>query len=54
VTHYYEKCILNCIIEPAGKTPFGRPKHRWRRLKSVFMEYGLRGVDWIYLAQDIN
>jgi hypothetical protein len=41
--------------EPEGKTPLGRPRHKWRIiLKWIFMGYGLRSMDWIYLAQDTD
>jgi hypothetical protein len=38
--------------ELEGKTPLGRPGHRWEAIKVDLKEIGLGGVDWIDLAQD--
>jgi hypothetical protein len=36
-----------------GKTPLGRPKHRWEdNVKLDHGEIRWEGEDWIYLAQD--
>jgi hypothetical protein len=38
---------------PEGKSPLGRPRHRWvDNIKMDLLEIGLGGVDWIGLAQD--
>jgi hypothetical protein len=37
----------------AGKRPFRRPRHRWEdNIGMVLRETGLKGMDWMYLAQD--
>jgi hypothetical protein len=39
--------------KPEGKKPSGRPRHRWEDgVRMDLREIGLRGVDWIRLAQD--
>jgi hypothetical protein len=36
-----------------GKRPLGRPRHNWiNNIQMDHLEIGLRGVDWIGLAQD--
>jgi len=35
-----------------GKTPLGRPTHRWDNIKMDLQQVGLGGMDWIDLAQD--
>jgi hypothetical protein len=38
---------------PEGKRPLGRPRRRWEDgIRMDLGEIGLRGVDWIRLAQD--
>jgi len=35
-----------------GKTPFGRPTHRWEdNIKMDLQEVGWGGIDWTDLAQ---
>jgi hypothetical protein len=37
------------VGKPEGKTPRGRPKHRWENnITMDLREIGLEGVDWIY------
>jgi hypothetical protein len=41
------------VGKPGGKKPLGRPRRRWE--DGIIMdlgEIGLRGVEWIHLAQD--
>jgi hypothetical protein len=39
--------------KPEGKSPFGRPRRRWEDgIRMDLRVIGLRGVDWIRLAQD--
>jgi hypothetical protein len=41
------------VAKPEGKTPRGRPKHRWEDgIRMDIREIGLGSVDWIRLAQD--
>jgi hypothetical protein len=41
------------VGKPEGKTPLGRPRHRWvDKNKIDHREIGWGGIDWIGLAQD--
>jgi hypothetical protein len=41
------------VVKPEGKRPLGRPRHRWGDgIRMDLREIGLRGVNWIRLAQD--
>jgi hypothetical protein len=41
------------VREPEGKRPLGIPRRRWEdNIKMDLREIGLKGVDWIHLAQD--
>jgi hypothetical protein len=41
------------VGKPEGKRPLGRPRCRWENgIRMDLGEIGLRGVDWIRLAQD--
>jgi hypothetical protein len=43
------------VGKPKGKRPLGRPRHRWvDNIKMDLREKGSGGMDWIYLAQDMN
>ena len=41
------------VGKPEGKRPLGRLRRGWEdNIKMVLQEVGLRGMDWIELAQD--
>ena len=41
------------VGKPEGKSPLGRPKGRWEdKIKMDLRGCGMRGMDWIDLAQD--
>jgi hypothetical protein len=40
------------VAKPEGKTPLGRPRHRWVDVKMDLRETGWGNMDWINLAQD--
>jgi hypothetical protein len=41
------------VKKPKGKTPLGRPRHRWEvGIKMDLREIGWWCVEWIHLAQD--
>jgi hypothetical protein len=41
------------VGKPEGKRPLERPRRRWEDgIRMDLREIGLRGVDWIRLAQD--
>jgi hypothetical protein len=41
------------VANPEGKSPLGRPRHRWvDSIKIDLTEIGWDGMDWIDLAQD--
>jgi hypothetical protein len=40
------------VKKPERKIPLGRPQHRWdNNIKMDLRETGLKGVDWIDVAQ---
>jgi hypothetical protein len=49
-----ERNVYNVLVrKPEGKRPLGRPRRRWEDgIRMDLREIGLRGVDWIRLAQD--
>jgi hypothetical protein len=41
------------VGKPEGKSPFGRPRHRWEdSIKMDLQEVGWGNIYWIDLAQD--
>ena len=49
-----DACMV-LVGKPEGKTPQGRPRHRWEDTTTIgLQEIGWRvgGMDWIDLAQD--
>jgi hypothetical protein len=41
------------VGNPEGKSPLGRPRHRWDDgIRKNLGDINLGGVDWIRLAQD--
>jgi len=42
------------VGRPDGKKPLGRLKSRWDNIKIGLQEVGLRSMDWIDLAQDMD
>jgi hypothetical protein len=42
------------VGKPEGKSPLGRPKHRWVDIRVELGEVGWGDVDWVGLAQDRN
>jgi hypothetical protein len=49
-----ERKVYKVLVgKPEGKRPLGRPRRRWEDgIRIDLREIGLRGVDWIRLAQD--
>jgi hypothetical protein len=49
-----ERKVFRVFVgKPKGRRPLGRPRCRWEvRVRMDTGEIGLRGVDWIRLAQD--
>jgi hypothetical protein len=49
-----ERKVFKVLMgKPEGKRPLGRPRRRWEDgIRMDLREIGLRGVDWIPLAQD--
>jgi hypothetical protein len=49
------KVYKDLVGKPEGKKPLGRPRRRREDgIRMDLREIGLRGVDWIRLAQDRN
>jgi hypothetical protein len=42
------------IGKPEGKSPLGRPRHRWNDIKINLTDIGWGVVNWIHLAQDMD
>jgi hypothetical protein len=51
-----ERKVYKVLVgKPEGKRPLGRTRCRWKDMIIMdFRETGLRGVDWIRLAQDME
>jgi hypothetical protein len=49
-----EKNMYRVLMgKPEGKRPLGRPRHRWGDgIRVDLRETGLRGIEWMQLAQD--
>jgi hypothetical protein len=49
-----ERKVYKVLVgKPEGKRPLGRPSRKWEDgIRKDLWEIGLRGVDWIRLAQD--
>jgi hypothetical protein len=49
-----ERKVYKVLVgKPKGKRPHGRPRHGWEDgIRMDLGEIGLRGMDWIQLAQD--
>jgi hypothetical protein len=49
-----ERKLYKVLVgKPEGKRPLGRPRRRWEDgIRMDLREIGLKGVDWIRLAQD--
>jgi len=43
-------CVL--LGKPGRTRPFGRPRNRWKDIRTDLKEIGRFGTDWIHLAQD--
>jgi hypothetical protein len=54
--HAWERrgeCTRFWFLEPEGKRPLERPRHRWDDgIRMDLREIGLGGVDWIRLTQN--
>ena len=43
------------VGKPEGMRPLGRPRRRWEdNIKMDLQKVGCEGMDWIYLAQDVD
>jgi hypothetical protein len=40
------------VGNPEGKRLRGRPRRRWKDIRTDLREIGWEGVDWIHLAED--
>jgi hypothetical protein len=48
-----ERGVYRVLVgKPEGKSPQGRPRHRWEDISMDLQEVGCGGMDWIGLAQD--
>jgi hypothetical protein len=49
-----ERKVYKVLVgKPKGKRPLGTPRRRWEdEIRMDLREIGLRGVDWIRLAED--
>jgi hypothetical protein len=52
-THGGDVFIIFLVGRPKEKRPLGRPRRRWEdNIKMELRETGIRGANWIRLAQD--
>ena len=43
------------VGKPEGKNPLGKTRRRWEdNIKMDLQKVGCEGMDWIYLAQDVD
>jgi hypothetical protein len=42
------------VRKPEGKRPLGRPRRRFKDIRTDLAETGCDDVDWIHLAQERN
>ena len=55
VAHMGERCTRVWMEKPEGKRPLVRTRRRWdANIKMEIQEVWYGGMDWIYLAQDID
>jgi hypothetical protein len=41
------------VRKPKGKSPLGRPWHRWKNnVKVNLRDIGYKGLDWIHMAEN--
>jgi hypothetical protein len=54
--HWEKRNAYKILVgKPEGKSPLGRPRHRWEdNIRLDLREVGWGGVDWIDLAQVRN
>lgn len=55
--HHFEALALrvSSVYGFEGNTKLGRPRSRWEvNIKMCVREIVLKGIDWIYLAQDLD
>jgi hypothetical protein len=48
-----ERGVYRVLVgKPEGRSPLGRPRHRWVDIRMNLQEVGCGYMDWIELAQD--
>jgi hypothetical protein len=49
-----ERKVYKVLVgKPEGKSPLGRPRHRWKNgIRMDLRETGWGSVEWIHMAQD--
>jgi hypothetical protein len=50
------RCAYRVLVgKPEGKNPLGKTRRRWEdNIKMDLQKVGCEGMDWIYLAQDVD